>query len=197
MKRVALAGGIGAGKSTVQAMLQRRGLAVLDADDVARELLQPGSSVLSAVVDAFGAAALLPSGEYNRSYMASVVFHDETARRRLNAITHPPVGAALSQFFDEDHGPVAFVALPLLGPQHRSQLALDEIWTVVAEPGVVVKRLTSSRSMSEADALARLKAQPSNAQRVALSDEVLINDGSLVELETQVEALVTKRGWSD
>jgi dephospho-CoA kinase len=175
-------------------MLRQRGLPVRDADVVVRELTEPGSELLLALVDAFGSAVLTPAGTYDRQFMASVIFSDASARRRVNSLIHPAVGRKLREFLDEapDDVPAAFVAVPLLRAEHREALRLDEVWMLEVDPEVAVERLVTGRGMSDLDARARLRAQPSNEERRVLADVVLDNSGSPDELRLRVEELLAR-----
>jgi dephospho-CoA kinase len=192
MRRIGIGGGIGSGKSTLEAMIRQSGLPVLDADAVVRDLLEPGSPLLAVVVDAFGAAVLTPSGVYDRQFVARVIFSDESARRRLNSIIHPAVGRRLREFLDEQNPDVtaAFVAIPLLSPEHRVQLGLDEVWVLEVSPDEALRRLVAGRNMSEEDARARLRAQLDNEARRTLADVVLDNSGPPEHLRAQLEELL-------
>ena len=194
MQRIALAGGIGAGKSTVAAYLASRGHFVLDADDVARYVVEPGQGAYRALVDAFGSAVLTDRDEIDRAYVAEVVFHDASALRRLNAITHGPIGSELVRRLHEATGAAAFVALPLFRAEHRSLLGLNEVWAVVSDPAIALERLTTGRQMSSDDAAARLRVQMPNDRRVALADVTVWNNGTVENLYAQVDELLTQRG---
>ncbi len=194
MQRIALAGGIGAGKSTVLAHLASRGHFVLDADDVARFVVEPDQPAFRALVDAFGSAILSASHDIDRAFLAAVVFHDATALRRLNAITHGPIGVELVRRLNDATGDAAFVALPLFRAEHRALLSLDEVWAVVSDPSIALQRLITGRQMHPDDAAARLGAQITNDQRVALADVTLWNNGTVDELHAQVDELLMQRG---
>ncbi|MDE3008482.1 MAG: dephospho-CoA kinase [Acidobacteriota bacterium] len=194
MQRIALAGGIGAGKSTVSSYLASRGYFVLDADDVARDVVEPGQGAYRALVDAFGAAVLTDDLTIDRAFLADVVFHDASALRRLNAITHGPIGLELSRRLREAHGKAGFVALPLFRTEHRGLLGLDQVWAVLSDPAIALERLTTMRRMSVEDATARLSVQIPNERRAALADVTLWNNGTVDELLAQVDALLAQRG---
>ena len=194
MKRIALAGGIGAGKSTVLEHLRSRGLATIDADDVAREVVAPGSAVLASIVDAFGAGVLDSQGSLDRAFVAAMVFARPENVARLNALTHPAIGREIRRQMDVSTGPAVVVALPLLRPSHRVDLSLDEVWAVLASPDVALERLVAQRGMTSADAQARIGAQVSNGERAALADVVMWNDGTTGELVDSVDALLVERG---
>jgi len=192
--RIALIGGIGAGKSTVVDYLRARGFVAVDADEVYRELVDRGQPLLAALVDAFGDAVLTPEGELDRPFLASVVFADPTALTRLDAITHPMVGREMRRQLDAAPGRVVFAAVPLYRPEHRESLALDEVWSVQVAPEIAVERLVEQRAMTEGDARARIASQMSNEQREALVDEVIWNNTDRDALNERVDELLRQRG---
>ena len=197
MRRIALAGGIGAGKSTAQRHLERRGLAVIDADEVARAVVAPGQPAYTALRDAFGDAILAADGSLDRAFLAEVVFHDASALARLNAITHPRVGEEILSRLaaaEREGESVVFVALPLFRPEHRAAFSLDSAWAIEVAPEVALARLVESRHLSREDATARLAAQMSNEERRALVDHVVVNDGSLEELAARLDELLVTEG---
>ena len=184
---VIVSGGIGAGKSTVGAYLARRGYLVVDADDAARETAAPGGPVWGAVVDAFGTAALAEDGTLDRAFLAGVVFRDTSARRRLEAITHPAILQRLREQLAASGDPWAFATVPLYRPELRELLGASVVWAVVADPAVALRRLVTTRAMTEEDARRRLDAQVGNDERAAWADVVIANDGSLPELHAAVD----------
>ena len=197
MRRIALAGGIGAGKSTAQHYLEQRGFPVIDADEVARAVVAPGQPAYAALRDAFGDAILAVDGSLDRAFLAEVVFHDASALARLNAITHPRVGEEiLTRLAAAERAgeSVVFIALPLFRPEHREAFALDSAWAIEVAPEVALARLVESRHLSREDAAARLAAQMTNEERRALVDHVVVNDGSVDELIAQLDSLLVTEG---
>ncbi|HEV2428022.1 MAG TPA: dephospho-CoA kinase [Acidimicrobiales bacterium] len=194
MRRIAVAGGIGAGKSEVGARLRAHGYEVVDSDQVAHEVTEPGTPAHAALRDAFGDAILGDDGAIDRAFLADVVFSDPTALRRLNDITHPRIGAELLSRLAAAQGEAAFVALPLFRPEHRAQLGLASAWAVMVEPETAVHRLVEGRGMSESDARARLASQMSNDERAAIVDRVLWNEGSLEDLGREVDEALAAEG---
>ncbi|MHB1905819.1 MAG: dephospho-CoA kinase [Acidimicrobiales bacterium] len=187
MIRVALAGGIGSGKSAATAYLRGRGHVVVDADEIAREVVRPGRAAFVALVDAFGPGVLDPSGAIDRAFLAAVVFADPTARRRVEAITHPRIAEAMAAALEGATSDVAFAALPLYRAEHKALLALDQVWTLEVSPGTALARLCADRGMDPADARARLAAQATNEDRRRLADRVIDNEGSLEDLHRALE----------
>lgn len=184
---VGLSGGVGSGKSTVAALLGAHGAVVIDADAVAREVVEPGTPGFAAVVSRFG-DAVVRDGRLDRAALAAIVFADERARADLNAIVHPLVGERTAEL-TAAAGPdqVVVYDVPLLV---ESDLAggFDVVVMVLADPSVRLARL-AARGMSEADARARMAAQATDDQRRAVADEIIENDGTTDELAAAVDAL--------
>lgn len=194
VKTVAIAGGIGAGKTAVAERLATLGWPVIDADVIARQVVERGEPAWSALRDAFGAAALNADGELDRKFVAGVVFHDPSALRRLNHITHGHIGNEIVRELDATGGRAVFVALPLFRSEHRAIFHLDEVWAVLVDPATALKRLCTLRGYAEDDAIARLTAQMSNEERAALVDRVLWNEGTLDDLYAQLDAALVELG---
>jgi dephospho-CoA kinase len=187
VKRIVIAGGIGAGKSVVGDRLRHLGFTVVDADDVAHDVTKPGSPSLSALIDAFGSAVLDDRGSLDRAFVAEVVFHDPSALRRLNSITHPSIGNEISRRLDAAVGEAAFAAIPLYRPEHRAAFSVDAVWSVQVSPETALRRLIDGRGFAEADARARLASQMGNDERAALADRVLWNEGTVDELFAELD----------
>jgi dephospho-CoA kinase len=190
MRRIGLTGGIGSGKSTVSAMLADLGAHVIDADAVAREVVAPGTEGLAALVEAFGPDILAPDGSLNRAALADKAFADEVARQRLNAITHPRIAARTAELMRNIPEDAVLVHdVPLL-VEVGLQDAYDMVLVVDAPDEVRVQRLLE-RGLDEQDARARIAAQATREQRLAVADVVLDNSGSLGDLREQVERVWT------
>lgn len=194
VKRIVIAGGIGAGKSAVASHLTGLGWPVIDADEIAHEVTQPGRPAFVALRDGFGDAVLAPDGTLDRAFLAEVVFHDRPALQRLNRITHGHIGTEMVRQLNELTGPAAFVAIPLFRPEHRTLLELDAVWAVLVQPETAIERLCTQRGFSLEDAKARLANQMSNAERTAIVDRVFWNEGSLEELFSQVDVALEENG---
>jgi dephospho-CoA kinase len=190
MLLVGLTGGIGAGKSTVAAMLEGRGSVVFDADEFARRAIDPGTPGYSLVVETFGDEVLGEDGGVDREALAALVFHDPEARRRLERIIHPEVARLLRESLEpyRDTDRVVVYSVPLL-VEAGLRSAFDVVVVVTANEEGRVARLATDRGMSEGAARARIGAQVSDEERVQAADHVLQNDGTIGELERQVDAL--------
>jgi dephospho-CoA kinase len=190
--RVGLTGGIGAGKSTVAGRLAERGAVVLDADRLAREVVEPGTPGLAAVVEAFGPQVLLPDGSLDRPALGRVVFGDESARQRLNGILHPRIAARTAELFAAAP-PDAIVVhdVPLL-VENRMGAAYHLVIVVHADAEERVHRLTSQRGLPEGDARARIAAQADDDARRAAADVWLDNTGARDDVLAAVDRL-----WDD
>ncbi|MDP9221727.1 MAG: dephospho-CoA kinase [Actinomycetota bacterium] len=193
MLRIGLTGGIGSGKSAVAARLAGHGAVVIDADRLAREVVERGSPGLAAVVAEFGDAIVAADGSLDRSRLASVVFSDPAARQRLNAIVHPLVGRRTAELVAAA-APHAVVVhdVPLLA---ENDLAPGYHLVVVVEApeALRIARLVDARGMSQADARSRVLAQATDEQRRAVADALLVNDGTLDELNRAVDSLWRER----
>lgn len=192
MLKVGLTGGIGAGKSEVSRLLARYGAVLIDADRIAREVVEPGTPGLTAVVEAFGPGILEPGGSLDRSALGSIVFADPARLATLNAIVHPLVGTRSAEL-ERAAGAGAVVVhdVPLLTENGLAPL-YDLVVVVDATPGTQLDRLVRLRGMEESDARARMAAQATREERLAVADLVIDNDGPLEDLEPQVRTL-----WSE
>lgn len=191
-----MTGGIGAGKTAVTDRLASLGFSVIDADLVARHVVEKGQPAWRALCDAFGTAVLTPEGDIDRKFLADVVFHDASALRRLNHITHGYIGDELDREVRAAKGDVV-VAIPLYRDEHRAALGLEEVWAVLCEPETAVARLISQRGYDEAEARARLGAQVSNEERIQMVDRVIWNEGTLEDLYAQVDIALSELALRD
>ncbi|MEU0654352.1 dephospho-CoA kinase [Streptomyces albogriseolus] len=192
MLTVGLTGGIGAGKSEVSRLLVRHGAVLIDADRIAREVVEPGTPGLAAVVEAFGEEILTEDGSLDRPRLGALVFSDPEKLSTLNAIVHPLVGARSREL--EEAAPEDAVVVhdvPLLTENGLAPL-YDVVIVVDASPGTQLDRLVRLRGMSEEDARARMAAQATREQRRAVADIVIDNDVPLDALERRVEEV-----WAD
>ncbi|NEA43020.1 dephospho-CoA kinase [Streptomyces sp. SID11385] len=183
---VGLTGGIGAGKSEVSRLLVSYGAVLIDSDRIAREVVEPGTDGLAAVVAAFGPGVLAPDGSLDRPRLGALVFSDDARLRTLNGIVHPLVrerSAALQAAAPP--GSVVVNDVPLL-VENGLQSLYDLVLVVDVSPATQLRRLTGDRGMSESDARARMAAQATREQRLAAADLVIPNDGTREELAARV-----------
>ena len=193
MLLVALTGGVGAGKSTVAAMLADHGAVVIDADDLAREAVAPGSPGLARVLEEFGPDAAAPDGSLDRERMARLVFDDQKARRRLEKIVHPEVARLFAAEVERrrDSDEIVVYAVPLLVERGLAG-AFDVVLTVEADEDLRASRVAAQDRMTPEDARRRMAAQVSGDERAAAADVVIDNEGSIEDLERRVGRL-----WED
>ncbi|SNC59429.1 dephospho-CoA kinase [Kytococcus aerolatus] len=189
MTRIALTGGIAAGKSTVADRLAEIGALVIDSDRLAREVVEPGTDGLAEVVAAFGEGILAADGSLDRPALGERVFADEEARRTLEGIIHPLVRARAAQL-EAEAGPGQPVVhdIPLLVETGRAE-EFDRVLVVETPEAERVERMVRDRGMAPEEARARIAAQASDAERRAAADVVLLNDGSREELRAAVDEL--------
>lgn len=186
---VGLTGGIGAGKSTVSTLLAERGAAIVDADQVARDLQSPGSAVLDQMAERFGAHIINDDGSLDRAAVAKIVFSDKAALDDLNGIVHPAMQAEIQRQIDAhaDSDRVVVLDFPLLGENPRKGLAATIV--VDIDYDLAVERVVEFRGMDEADARNRINSQISREQRLETATHVLDNSGDLVDLAAQIDRL--------
>jgi dephospho-CoA kinase len=184
---IGLTGNIATGKSEVAQMLVRLGAHVIDADQVAHEVMQPGGPAYDAVIKTFGAGILATGGAIDRAKLGAIVFRDPDALRRLEAAVHPATIIEVGQRIVQASEPVVVVeAIKLIeaGMHH----AYDTLWVVTAPRPTQIARLMATRGLTEEEAALRVDAQPPQEEKAAVADLVIVNDGNLAELREKVEA---------
>jgi dephospho-CoA kinase len=191
MLRVGLTGGIGSGKSTVSARLAELGAVVLDADKAARAVVEPGTPGLAAITETFGAGVLAADGSLDRAKLAGIVFADEAALGRLNAITHPLIHAWIAAAEEAairagGDGVVLVHDVALLAEWGRAK-EFDLVIVVDVPASTQLERLTGQRGMDPEQARARMAAQATREQRLAVADIVIDNSGSREDLVRRVD----------
>ena len=193
MKRIAIAGGIGAGKSLTCDFIVKQGFSVIDSDDVAHQIVEPGKAAWQAIRDAFGDSVLKSDQTIDREFLAKIIFSNDSARNRLNSITHPAIGIEIIRQIEACTTPAVFIALPLYRSEHRQIFSLDSAWAVLVSPEIAKQRLVEHRGFSESDAQARIDTQVSNEIRSSIVDRVIWNEGSTEDLHNSVnEALLSE-----
>jgi dephospho-CoA kinase len=191
---IALTGGIASGKSTVSRRLAEHGAIIVDADKLAREVVEPGTPGLQAIRERFGDEVVSSDGTLNRPALGAMVFSDPKALADLNAITHPAVWRAAIERFEAaeaaDPDAVVVYDVPLLVEAAEGRpLLFDRVVVVEADRDERIRRLIADRGMSEADAVSRIGAQADDDSRRAIADVVLDNNGSTQQLVDRVDAL--------
>jgi dephospho-CoA kinase len=185
---VGLTGGIGAGKSAVAARLAALGAVIIDADRLAREVVEPGTPGLAAVVEAFGDGVLTADGALDRAAMAGRVFGDDAARATLEGIVHPLVRARTAELIAAaPDGAVVVNDVPLIVEKRMSHL-YETVVVVFAALPTRLDRLVRLRGMTEQEAGARIAAQATDEQRREVADVAIVNDGSPEDLDAAVAA---------
>ena len=186
--RIGLTGGIASGKSTVSRMFSELGIAVIDADELSRQVVEPGTRGLAAVVRRFGPDVLDADGRLNRAALRARIFADPAARRDLEAIMHPLIRAAMDEQAAAVPGPYVVLAIPLLVEGGRSD-RVDRLLVVDVDEATQIARVVSRDGVPESQARAILAAQASREQRLRAADDVICNGGSVAELRHSVEIL--------
>jgi dephospho-CoA kinase len=192
MLKVGLTGGIGAGKSEVSQRLAGYGALVIDADRIAREVVEPGTPGLAQVTRLFGAGVLAADGTLDRARLGELVFADAALRAKLNSVIHPLVGTRIREL-EQGAGPDTIVVedIPLI-TENGLAGAFDVVVVVDVPPRVQQERLIRERGLTREQVAARLAAQASRAQRLAIATIVVDNSGSLAELDREVGELWTE-----
>jgi dephospho-CoA kinase len=190
--RVGLTGGIGSGKSEVSRRLVAQGAVLIDADQISRQMVEPGTSGLAEIVTEFGPDVLLPDGSLNRPRLGEIIFGDPARREKLNAIIHPRVRARSQELEDAaEENAIVVQDVPLL--TENNLVSLFDLVVVVDVPTrIQLDRLVKNRDMTREQAKSRIEAQASRADRLAVASIVIDNSGSLAELDRQVGDLWTE-----
>jgi dephospho-CoA kinase len=191
---IGLTGGIASGKSVVSERLAQRGAVLIDADVLAREVVDPGTPGLAEIVSEFGSRMLREDGSLDRAALGALIFSDAQKREKLNAITHPKIWRRTRQLIAEaeqrDPGAVVVYDVPLLAEAAgKRDLAFDLIVVVHADIGTRIQRMVELRGMRRDEALHRLNSQASDTERLAIADVVIDNNGDLAATLAQVDTL--------
>jgi dephospho-CoA kinase len=186
--RVGLTGGIASGKSTVAKLFGDRGVPILDSDQVAREVVEPGQPPLERLVERFGRSILTPDGHLDRPALRNIVFSDPKARADLEALTHPAIGAALEARSAAAGGPYQVLVIPLLVEKNLGS-HVDRVLVVDCDEQTQIRRLRERDGSTRAQAQAILDAQASRSARLKAAHDVIRNDADLKAVESQVATL--------
>lgn len=186
--RVGLTGGIASGKSTVAKLFAALGVPIIDADEVARDVVAPGTALLATLGETFGPGILQPSGALDRRALRNVVFADPDARRTLEGLMHPAIRAETDRRIAAARGPYVMLAIPLLA-ETNGKGRVDRVLVVDCPEDVQIRRLQARDGSTREQALAILAAQATRTQRLAIADDVIRNDGEVTSLSRDVERL--------
>jgi dephospho-CoA kinase len=186
--RIGLTGGIGSGKSTVASMLAAKGAVIIDADQISREIVEPGQPALEEIVAVFGAGVLRPDGSLDRGELARLAFADKAMTKRLNAIMHPRISAeSAARIASAPPGSVVIYDMPLLVETGQASAVTRVV--VVDVPVSVQRERAITRGMEPTDVDRRIEAQATREQRLAVASDVIDNSGTLERTQGQVDAL--------
>ena len=185
---IGLTGGIGSGKTTATEMFAELGVPCIDADDVSRQAVARGAEALQEIAKQFGTEVLDENGELNRRKMREIVFSDDNAREKLEAIIHPRVYERINEFLDGVSFPYCIISSPLL-IEKRSHYAHDRVLVVDLPESLQVERASKRDEQSEAEIAKIIHSQIPREQRLQAADDVISNDGDVSHLRTQVHSL--------
>lgn len=188
---VGLTGGIGSGKSAAAGMFAELGAAVIDADAIAHELTTPGGAAMPAIEQAFGRAVVAADGSLDRAAMRRIAFADTAARARLESLLHPMIGAASAERRDAAWAagaPYVLMVVPLLVETGADRKRFDCILVIDCPEALQAERVLARSGLSAAEVAAIMATQAGRAQRLAVADDVIVNDGDWIILRRRVEA---------
>ena len=194
MFKIGLTGGIASGKSTVLTYIKDKGIPYIDADIVAREVVEPGTEGLEAIVDAFGSNVLHDDGTLNREALGAIVFHNEEKRRQLNDCLKEHIRnriMELTAYYESNRTAVLIYDIPLL-IEGEWYTMMDEVWLVYVNESTQIERLMSRNRFSKEDALARIKSQMRLDDKRSFADVIIDNSGTPQALTAQLDTI-----WSD
>ena len=188
-KIIGLTGGIACGKSTVSSYIQKKGFLVVDADRIARKVVEPGSKGLAQIRETFGTIYLRPDGALNREMLGKKVFAEPEALKKLNSITGPLILEELKKELNTT-APVIFLDAALLLEEEQYRNLVDEVWVVSLKPETQLERLINRNGYGFRQAKNRIASQMSDGDRVKQADAVIDNNGTMEETLRQVDALL-------
>jgi len=186
---IGLTGGIGSGKSTVAEIFRRLGATIIDTDALSHALTRPGQPGLQAIVEAFGREILDPQGRLDRARLRRLVFSDENARHRLEALLHPLIRQEVDHALAAATSPYVILVVPLLAETAGWRERVDRVLVVDCPEEEQIRRTMARSQLSREEVQAIMAAQASRARRLALADDVIANNGSVADLEQAVRAL--------
>lgn len=188
---IGLTGGIGSGKSTVSDLFRKLGVAIIDTDIIARDLVQPGEDALHEIIHTFGSSILQTDGQLDRKQLGQITFSDTSSRKQLEAILHPRIRQAMLAQLNAVTGPYAIVVIPLLF-ESAQQSTVDRILVVDCDENTQIQRVKKRDQRSEQQIKNIIQSQTSRKNRLAHADDVIVNNDSHEELAQQVAQLHQK-----
>jgi dephospho-CoA kinase len=192
MKVIGITGNIASGKSTVARMFEALGARIIDADEIAREVVEPGAPAWEGIVSEFGRDILEPDGAINRKKLADIVFGDEAKRKRLNDITHPRIMERISELlreYEKEEAPVVMVEATLIVERGGLKSLIDGLIVVTADEETQIERLIRDKGYKREEAVSRLGAQMPAREKMMHGDYIIDNSGSLEDTRVQVKAV--------
>ena len=188
MLKIGLTGGIGSGKTTTARLFEKRSITVIDADRIARALVEPGGSALAAVAEQFGEHLVIDGGRLNRRELREIIFSSPERRQQLESILHPLVYRAIDEALAEVKLPYCILSIPLL-LETKQQNRVDRVLVVDCPVDLQIERVVERDGVSPGDVRRILNAQVSREQRLSTADDILKNCSAIEELDKQVEKL--------
>jgi len=192
MKVIGITGNIASGKSTVARMFEALGARIIDADEIARIVVEPGAPAWEEIVSEFGRDILEPDGAINRKRLADIVFGDEAKRKRLNDITHPRIRERISDLlreYEKEGAPVVMVEATLIVEMGGLKSLIDGLIVVTADEETQIERLIRDKGYKREEAVSRLRAQMPAREKMMHGDYIIDNSGSLEDTRAQVKAV--------
>lgn len=192
MKVIGITGNIASGKSTVARMFEALGARIIDADEIARIVVEPGAPAWEEIVSEFGRDILEPDGAINRKRLADIVFGDEAKRKRLNDITHPRIRERISDLlreYEKEGAPVVMVEATLIVERGGLKSLIDGLIVVTADEETQIERLIRDKGYKREEAVSRLRAQMPAREKMMHGDYIIDNSGSLEDTRAQVKAV--------
>jgi len=195
---IGLTGGIGSGKSTVARILQKLGAEVIYADDIAKEITEPGMPAYRKIIEYFGEDIIGEDNRINRKKLADIVFSNSGELQRLNEITHSIVVDVIAKLIDEyrDSGKELVVVEAIVPVEHGFLDVVDTVWVVLANESVRIDRVMERNGLTYEEAKKRIRSQMSDEMYILIADKIIYNDGSLKELEEKVRGLLRDENYS-
>ena len=185
---IGLTGGIGVGKSTVAALLAEHGATIVDCDDLGRLVVEPGGRAYQPLIDTFGTDIIGEDGRVDRPKLGAIVFNDQSALSKLNAVTHPAIDAEIADCIRAATSDPVILDMAVLTESNLGSGQYGEVLVVEAPMEDRLRRLGETRAMTDEQAMARINSQATDEQRRAIADYLITNDGTEADLRSTVEA---------